>query len=212
MHRESHSRHAGSYSRKRKKNDQLPHQQRAAPAQCGLGGLWTPVRAGASLRWRLRLVGLSALNCVLADRQNLVQAVNGRAAALHEEQWIAMELRYEAMEEEEKPSSAFATRLWISGWAFLHLLPRTGGVSMRRCGVDAMRTSSECDVRGPEPERSERPGLHSFWMICRAATEVDRDYVLFLRGLGLWTSSFVRRTVQRFNQPWPSASCETVLC
>lgn len=93
-----------------------------------------------------------------------------------------MELRYEAMEEGKKPSSAFATRLWISGWAFLHRLLRTGGVSMRRCGVDAMRTSSECDVRGPEPERSERPGLHSFWMICRAATEVDRDYVLFFAG------------------------------
>lgn len=39
--------------------------------------------------------------------------------------------------------------LWMT---FLHLLLllRTGGVSMRRCGVDAMRTSSECDVRGPE--------------------------------------------------------------
>lgn len=156
MYRESHSRQAGSYSNKSKKKKVIrclasrePPQRRRA---------WrplTPVRVGASCAGGPRLVTrwISAVNCFLVDRQNLVQAVNGQ---------LLLCMKKAA----ERIVWSCATKQWKGKKPLLaHLLPDygslddffhssffflTGGVSMRRCGVDAMRTSSECDVRGPE--------------------------------------------------------------
>lgn len=126
------------------------------------------------------------MNCFLVDRQNLVQAVNGRAAALHEEQWIATWVW------------SCATKQWKERKNLLaHLLPDYGSLddfsasasasSHRRCLNAAMRCRCDAHIvrvrrQRARARRSERPGLRSFWMICRAATEVDRDYVLFFAG------------------------------
>lgn len=57
MYRESHSRHVGSYSSKRKKKVIRCLTSREPPQRsAGLAAFWAPVRAGASLRWRPRLV------------------------------------------------------------------------------------------------------------------------------------------------------------
>jgi hypothetical protein len=83
---------------------------------------------------------VSAVNCVLADRQNLVQVVNGRAAALHEEQWIVWSCATKQWKE-KKPSSAFCYPI-MDLWMPFRLFFFAQAVS--RCGDAAMRC--RCDA------------------------------------------------------------------